>query len=416
MLYGSWLLASIIDNENGAREFIKIDPAPELFRGPEVELYDFVRAHIQKHGKPPARVTVQKHMPEASLPSDIPEPATYYYERMQKRHQHLELKQVVQKAAELLNDDNGDAAEDAVFETLVDLRRVEHRRQVFDYAQQGAGLIKEHIVNVKKGLDVGIPFGWPTVDKDSLGMQAGDLISFIGRPGKGKTWMMLYLMMHAWRNGFSPMFISMEMAPKLIIQRLAALDTHTSATQIKMATVSHAKSKEMFAQLLENKNRPPCWVIDGGLSATPDDILLHALEKKPDVIYIDGAYLLRSSNRNAKQWERIAENTEVMKRDICEIAPTVASWQFNRDSTKKKQGQIGVEGIAGADQIGQLSSLVFGMFDEDNIENMYKRRIEILKGRHGEFGEFHTNWIFDQWPFMDFSEIVEQTLADLSSL
>lgn len=418
MLYGSWMLASIIDSENGAREFMKIDPSPELFKGPEEELFDFVKSHVQKHGVTPARVTIAKHLPEVSLPSDVPEPPSYYYDRMQKRHRHMMLKQTMLDATELLNSDDPEAAQGKVFDTLVALRKIEYRRRVIDYAQEGHGMIKDHLVKVTKGLDNGIPFGWPSVDIDSNGMQSGDLISFIGRPGKGKTYMLLYLMLHAWRSGFSPMFVSMEMNPQLIIQRLAAINTHTSVTQIKLASISSAKENSMKTHLLENKNMQPAWVLDGGLSASVDDILMHAMEKKPDVAYIDGAYLLRG--KSPSRWERIANNAEAIKRDICEglRLPAVCSYQFNREAAKqsKKSKPVGLEGIAGADAVGQLSSLVFGMFEEESVENMYRRRIEILKGRQGESGEFNVNWIFDRFPYMDFSEIEEESLEDLGNL
>jgi replicative DNA helicase len=416
------MLAAIMDSENGAREFMKIDPAPELFRGAEVEIYEFVKSHIQKHGVIPNRETVKKHLPEVSLPSDVPEPPSYYHERIKKRHQHLTLKKALQDSAELLNNDDPEAAEEILFKTMIDLRRTEFRRRVVDYAQEGAGIIKDHMVGVLKGLGEGIPFGWPSVDKDSLGKQAGDFISFIGRPGKGKTFMLLYHLMHSWKSGFSPMFVSMEMTPKLIVQRLAALDTHTSATQIKMATVSKKKSSDMMAILIDNKNRPPVWVIDGGLNATVDDLVLQCLEKKPDEMYIDGAYLLRAANSKIARWERIADNAERTKQEICEglQIPVSNSYQFNRDAAKEqKKGKVGgLESIAGADQIGQLSSLVFGMLDEhnDTVEGMDQRVVEILKGRNGEIGQFRTHWIFDVFPFMDFSEIKEETLDDLSNL
>ncbi len=418
MLYGSWMLASIIDSENGAREFMRIDPSPELFKGPEEELFEFVKTHIQKYGVTPARATITKHLPEVSLPTDVPEPPSYYYDRMQKRHRHMTLKQTMLDATDLLNSDDPEAAQEKVFETLVALRKIEYRRRVIDYAQEGGGIIKDHLITMQKGIDTGIPFGWPSVDTDSTGMQPGDFISFIGRPGKGKTYMLLYLLLHAWRNGFSPLFVSMEMNPQLIIQRLVSLDTHTAATQIKLGSVSSAKENSMMAHLLENKKMPPAWVLDGGLSATVNDILMHAMEKKPDVTFIDGAYLLRGKSHS--RWERIADNAEAIKRDICEglKIPTVCSYQFNREAAKqsKKSKPVGLEGIAGADVVGQLSSIVFGMFEEESVENMYKRRIEILKGRYGEGGGFNVNWIFDEFPFMDFSEIKEQSLEDLGNL
>jgi len=216
------------------------------------------------------------------------------------------------------------------------------------------------------------------------------------------------------------MFVSMEMNPQLIVQRLAALDTHTAAKQIKLATVSTGKYKQMMKLLKSNqKGMPPLWVLDGCLSATVDDVLMHALEKKPDVVYIDGAYLLRGGSRSSR-WERISDNTEMIKRDLCEglRIPAVCSFQFNREAAKQfeKKGEAGLEGIAGADAIGQLSSLVFGMFEEEAIDNFERRRIDVLKDRYGGESSFNVRWVFDQPTFMDFSEIEIESLEDLDHL
>jgi len=68
-----------------------------------------------------------------------------------------------------------------------------------------------------------------------------------------------------------------------------------------------------------------------------------------------------------------------------------------------------LEDIAYSDVIGQVCSVVIGLFDKDQgIEVDKQRKVTILKGRNGEIGSFKINWYFDaQGPegFMDFSEL-----------
>ena len=156
----------------------------------------------------------------------------------------MSVKTALIAANEFLTQQNAKAAEEVLFNEIMALRRVANRGRVIDYAEEGHDVIKDYLVAASKGLNVGIPFGWPSADFDSMGMQPGDFIAFLGRPGKGKTYMLLYLMLNAWRHKYSPLFISMEMNPQLIIQRMAALDTHTAATQIKMGQVSGVKKKK----------------------------------------------------------------------------------------------------------------------------------------------------------------------------
>jgi hypothetical protein len=74
--------------------------------------------------------------------------------------------------------------------------------------------------------------------------------------------------------------------------------------------------------------------------------------------------------------------------------PVVQSFQFNREASKKNMGEVGLENIAGSDAIGQLSSVVLGLFEDEGIETALQRKIRVLKGRNGEQGEFSINWRF----------------------
>jgi hypothetical protein len=84
----------------------------------------------------------------------------------------------------------------------------------------------------------------------------------------------------------------------------------------------------------------------------------------------------------------------------------VCSWQFSRAAVSgKKKGKdsadVGLEDIGYSDAIGQLSSVVLGLFDHESPETMHQKLMRLLKGRSGETGEFHINWNFKT---CDFSE------------
>jgi hypothetical protein len=107
---------------------------------------------------------------------------------------------------------------------------------------------------------------------------------------------------------------------------------------------------------------------------------------------------------------------ELMKQELAALAPVVVSWQFSRDAAKKnkKKGEkAGLEDIGYTDAIGQVSSLVLGLFEEESVETIKQRKIEILKGRNGEIGSFITRWDFNK---MDFSEIEDEDVSELQFL
>ena len=232
----------------------------------------------------------------------------------------------------------------------------------------------------------------------------------------GKTYNMIYGALHTWKTGKTPLFVSMEMKPLPIIQRVAAIDTTTAITEIRQGTMSTAKGKAMQGKLQANKDKHPFWIIDGSLASKMGDLVMYATQFSPDVVFIDGAYLIQADNPKMPRWERVTSNAERIKSDIAEALniPVVISYQFNRDSVKGKNDPA-LHNIAYTDAIGQLSSLVLGLLEEDTVETLVRRRVSILKGRNGEIGEFFIRWIFDAPgpDYMDFSEIVEEDYSQL---
>lgn len=166
--------------------------------------------------------------------------------------------------------------------------------------------------------------------------------------------------------------------------------------------------KNMVTMASEKGN---LYVVNGNLAATVDDIYILASQMQVDAVYIDGAYLLKHKNTRLDRFTRVAENTESMKHltEETEIG-TFASWQFSREAAKKaKKGDgelIGLEDIGMSDAIPQCSSIVLGLFQEEGVETLQGRIIDVMKGRNGEVGKFRIHWDFNK---MDFSQVLDET-------
>jgi len=243
------------------------------------------------------------------------------------------------------------------------------------------------------------------------------MLSVVGRPAQGKTMQMLYCAHHAWKvQQRRVLFVSMEMKPLTIQQRLTALHAHLPMSKVKNAELSTKHLDRLKGALLEIQNHAsPFWVVDGNFTATVEDIWMLARQLAPEAIYVDGSYLLKHP-RERDRFKRVAENADLIKQDLSDLAPVACSWQFARGVARKakKNGKIGdevgLEDIGYTDAIGQASSLVIGLFEEESVETIKQRRVQILKGRNGEIGEFLTRW---DWLTMDFTEVVEEELAEL---
>ena len=194
---------------------------------------------------------------------------------------------------------------------------------------------------------------------------------------------------------------------------VSRIEAHVPMTKLQKGRLTTTWAKSLKKGLTEIKAYgEPFYVIDGNLTATVEDIWMLARQLKPGAIFIDGGYLVKHPTERDR-YRRVAENAELMKTELAAIAPVVCSWQFAKTASKKdkKKGEkVTLDDIGYTDAIAQVSSLVLGIFENETVETIKQRTIEILKGRAGEVGSFKTRWDFD---VMRFDEIVAQDTEDL---
>lgn len=236
----------------------------------------------------------------------------------------------------------------------------------------------------------------------------------------GKTFQMLYAARHGWRTSKrSPALFSMEMSAGLINQRLASMDSQVKLTHLMKSQLSTKAYHAMMDKLHDLKAMAkPFWVVDSNVVKTVDDIIMQCHILQPDCVWIDAAYLLKHSNSRLGKWDRQSENVEMIKEKIATDleVPVICSYQLSKDSAKSKKKnkdeRASMEDIYGSDAIAQISSVILGLFQfEDDVEALNKRRVQILKGRSGETGEFTINWDFSSK--MDFSEYKPEKPEDV---
>ncbi|HEY0821450.1 MAG TPA: DnaB-like helicase C-terminal domain-containing protein [Rhizobacter sp.] len=424
MSHGIKLLLAFCEHETGFKEFLRLAPSADEFRTEaEKVVFGFVADHTSKFGAVPKWATVVEEGKKQDwgfvLPAanEAPEPPAYYHEKVIERRIHYSLKDAGQQLQNLLNNGNPLQALDFLSNTVQKLQLRQYQNQLMNYATDAAGVIKADLMQMALGTQLGLNFGWPYLDGMTGGLGPGDVVSIIGRPAQGKTFVLLYGAYHHWnvQQGI-PLVISMEMRNTIITQRLAAMDSKIALTHIKTGQLAKKQYQSMMAKLQGNAGRQPFYIVDGRLATTVTQVKMLINQLKPSSVWIDGAYLMSHENKKLNRWEKVTDNAERLKGEIAEGLglPTIISYQFNRMATQKKHGPPGVEDIAYTDAIGQLSSLVLGMMQEESIETMRKRTISILKGRSGEIGQFDINWSFKHPDAMNFSQWVEPTIAELS--
>jgi replicative DNA helicase len=403
---GTMFLSALL-HEASAVTHLAFGPIEHLFTEDfEKPAYQWVKEFASKYGTLPHPNTFEDatklDLPEAS------EPPAYYLGLLRDRFTHDKLIESLEKAQKILAEKHdGAQALEVLAGTVLHLVADKQADFILDFRHSSDLVMQAYYAN-KGGQEEGLQLGWPTLDEMTGGLVKGDLISIVGRPSLGKSWLLCYAAYHAWATQKkAPLLVSMEMSTLVVAQRLASLHTKLKFGQIKDGalptwTGPGGNIEKQFAEKLSmlKDAEVPFWLLEGNLYSSVADIQAIARQLKPDAIYIDGAYLLTHPTERDR-FQRVAENADLIKKELTPLCPVFCSWQFNRDGAKKKVKDVGLEHIGYSDAIGQISSVVLGLFEEDSSGTAKQRLVRILKGRNGESGKFATHWNFDS---MDFSE------------
>lgn len=414
MEIGVLALLALCEGQDAAA-FYQTKLHEDLFVSDELALFQFVQDHLHKHHALPKRQTVEESFPSTESLTII-EPASYYLDKLDERYVYRTLNIGLTDCTDLVGNYQLPDAVSRLEEVIGTILMNRNRQQMVEFSKDAWDMVKaEYIKKYTAGSEYGILFGWPYLDDMVGGLLPGDVASYVGRPAVGKTWKILYTAHNAWwLQKKNVLVMSMEMNVLPLVQRLASLHSHVSISNLKLAELTTTQQKKLEKAMVSAKDHPAhMWVVDGNLTSTPSEIYAMAAQLKSDVVFIDGAYLLRSENKKLDRWTRVAENIELIKKQTSRLQiPTVCSYQFNRETTKKKNEQVGLENIGYADAIGQISSIVLGLFQEEGVETINSRSVNVLKGRDGATGQFCVKWDFMN---MDFTEIQDPS-EDVSEL
>lgn len=380
--------------------------SPALFKAYEQPAYDWVVDHLKHHHALPHVDTLQAHFPDM-IPVEVPEPSSYYVNLLEQQYCYEKINQAnVESQAILKSDQNAhEPALDVMRGCIRDITEQKYRVRIMDVALDAPHVVLTayHQSTIAEAVAM---FGWPYMDVQSGGVMAGDVISFVGRPAVGKTWLTLWTALHNWiKRKLNVLYVSMEMTTLPIAQRITALYTHQNIAQLKVAGYSNQTFAKFYAGLKQlTLEQAKMYVVDGNLATSVEDLFALADMLECRVIVIDGAYLLRHRNVRLDRFTRAAENVELIKRHCTDLEMMAfCSWQFNREATKKAKkggGDHGdLEDIGYSDAIGQISSIALSLFQEDGIETMKQRKVQVMKGRNGEVGQFAIAWDFTSMTF-----------------
>lgn len=369
--------------------------------------WDIAHAHFIRYGVGPSADLLAVEA-EIDFPTFVPEePFEFWLDRLLAFTKHLYLHNAAADVLDALADGDLQGAEGLLQSAFVGVSKFDRDAAVLTQMQVADAVLAAHERLQSGHSTPGVCFGFPYIDAQTGGAQPGDSWTVVGRPGGGKTFLLCKWAMHAAAPKFSGpelvhpghkvLMVSMEMPLLQVVQRNLAIGALVGATNLRLGRLSRFALNQLMAFVADIRasgEGDRFLLLEGRLNLSVDDIVMKVREHRPDIVFVDGAYMVKPARAGARaaghsSWENAMYTMEGLKQlAMNEGVPVISSYQFSRKGSKDPS----LDSIAYTDAVAQLASVVIGISNETS-ENMTQfdtkvyKVLSLLKGRNGESGE-----------------------------
>ena len=371
------------------------------------DVWNFIRLYAENNGTvPPTSLVVEKFrdfQPVQGIGA-----TKHHLEELQTEYLNDSLKDILRSAAgEVQNGQGSMALEDLIAKTSQLKKNTSAIRDIdatdIDSAIAYFEQVKEQQALGHRGIKTGLP-GFDNYLPS--GIMPGQLGVFLAYPGIGKSWMALYFAVQAWKQGKTPLIISLEMSETEVRNRAFTImgEGLWSHRKLSNGEIELDMMKKWHTDEIEG--RPPFHIIsnDSGGEVTPSVIRGKLDQYKPDFVVVDYLQLMNPNQKADNETVKMKNLSRELKlMAISEEVPIIAISSATPDDVKDLSTVPTLAQTAWSRQIAYDADWVLAMgraTNSDIIECAFR------KNRNGFMGDFLVQCDFDKgyYRYKDFED------------
>jgi replicative DNA helicase len=371
------------------------------------DIWDFIRNYTEHNGAVPPKSLVIEKFRDFHLVDGIGA-TKHHLEELQTEYLNDSLKDIIRGAAADVQGGNGSKALESLISQTSELKKNTAAIRDIDVTDLESALA--YFENVRKQKEAGlagIKTGLPGFDNYlPAGIMPGQLGVFLAYPGIGKSWLSLYFAVQAWKQGKSPLVISLEMSETEVRNRVFTIMGEGLWSHRKMSSgdVEIDTLKMWHKNHLEGK--PEFHIIsnDTGGDITPSVLRGKIDQYKPDFVIVDYLQLMSPNQKSENETVRMKNLSRELKlMAISEAVPIMAISSATPDDVTKLDTVPTLGQTAWSRQIAYDADWVMALgraTNSDIIECVFR------KNRNGFMGEFLVQADFDRgiYKYKDFED------------
>lgn len=226
----------------------------------------------------------------------------------------------------------------------------------------------------EQGIMVGAArWPWEPVQKETGGIQNDDYIVLYGRPKSMKSFVLAAMAADFYDQGLKVLVYTKEMPAWQLFRRISACQLRLPYNELRLAKLPPAERKwfmdfreEVHEERERTHGRHDLIVISGKDAAGGDNIRWvqsKVVKHKPDVVIIDGLYLLAGINKVKSDEERVRSISRDARQMVLDTGiPLIATMQATRAAAKHSDANLNE--IAYSDALAQDATAAIRCINE----------------------------------------------------
>ncbi len=351
----------------------------------------------------PTRTVLEHDFPGVHFPEEVEESMHWLINTLQDRYVRNEAQDLMMEAAETLEDDPraslsrlhqaAYAASELVAPRVnrSDMSNYEERRQRYSA-----------LLDVGQGATYGVP----EIDEHTQGCADGELAVIGGFAKTGKTFWGVNAAVLARRQGFQPIFFTLEMAKEEVEDRIDAFWSGVSYDRLSKHRLEteeirryHQAQEELadigriFVEKPERGERSVRNLLTRARTLGANYVIIDQLS------FMDAAVGSKSKDLKGRHSEIVFDLKDEINRESAGKLPCLLNVQFNRKS-QERGGRPSMENFANASEIEQTCDIAFGLWRDPEMRSNAAMQVDIMGSRRCD----NLSWMLN-WELKDKSEI-----------
>lgn len=365
-------------------------------------VYEYLQDHWRKYGTSADLAVVNNAFPSYEWPV-VSQSIDYFIDSLRQRRKEVILTDALSSAALLLTlknePDRLDQLEASLREGLIKVRLETAPSFDVDFVQRSTEILARLALRSRNpGFLRGISTGVQGIDYVTGGLQSEQLIVIIGLPKAMKSSTLLYMATAIHRQGKTGLFIGFEMSNEEQEDRLTSLYSKVGLTKVMNGTFDQPEQRKI-ERALKTMSRSPIPLItsvDMASAMTVNGVQAKMMEYQPDVVLIDGAYLMQSELPKAEPGsaQALADIARGLKRLAqAQRIPIVVTTQASE--TRAKGGKLTASSAMYTQAWRQSADVLLGVERDDPDApdaGEVMVRFKVLASRAGPRAETMLSW------------------------